>query len=90
MELKKFLLTLLSIFFARGQNLTEDDHIQNHSVRDYSNITRIENILNIFNIEYVGKNWITVNKKINKKCAYNMMQYLDGLQGKKSWAMKSK
>lgn len=94
MELKKVLLTLLLTSCVSSQSVVDNDasenNTQNHPVRDYANITRVENLLNIFNIEYVGRNWMTVNEKISKKCAHNMMQYLDGLQDKKTWAMKSK
>ena len=96
MELKEVLLTLFLITCVKSQSygINENDENSNHTqisfIRDYSNLTRIENILNVFNIEIVGRNWITINEKLNRKCAFNMMQYLDGLQIKKTWAIKSK
>lgn len=91
MELKKVLLTLFLISCVKSQNHDDSsNHTQINFIRDYSNLTKIENILNVFNIEIIGRNWITISDKINRKCAFNMMQYLDGLQVKKTWAIKSK
>lgn len=95
MELMKIFLTLfLIISCVKSQSDVKindhANHTQNHPIRDYTNITRVENILTIFNIEHIGRNWIAVNDKLNKKCAHNMMQYLDGIQAKNTWAMKSK
>lgn len=93
MEIRNFLIIFLFISCVKSQSVV-DHHsantTQDLTLRDYTNLTRIENVLNVFNIEFVGRNWIKVHDKINKKCAHNLMQYLDGLQGKKTWAMKSK
>jgi len=93
MELKKVLFTLFLISCVKSQSYANNEnsiHTQISLIRDYSNLTRIENILNVFNVEIIGRNWIIINEKINRKCAFNMMQFLDGLQVKKTWAIKSK
>jgi hypothetical protein len=57
--------------------------------KNYENITRLEDVLDIYNINTIGLNWINVSGHLGKSCAYNMMEYLNGLQERKIWAMKS-
>lgn len=59
-------------------------------VRNYDNLTSIEDILELFSINVIGSRWKAVHNKVNPICAQHMMEYLNGLERKKIWAIKSK
>lgn len=60
-------------------------------VRNFNNLTRIEEILELFSVDVIGSQWKLIHGKIqNELCAKNMIEYLEGLQNKKVWAIKSK
>lgn len=94
MNILKFLtiilnLSIINIYAKNNNDISELDEREDLSIKNYVNITRLENILNVFDIHVIGSNWININSKISKRCAFNMMEYLNGLQEKKIWAMKS-
>ena len=59
-------------------------------VHNYENITRIEEILELFSVGVIGSQWTKIYKRLSTVCAENMMQYLNGLEQKEIWAIKSK
>lgn len=59
-------------------------------VRNYDNITRIEDVLELFSIDVIGSQWMKIHDKLSFVCAQNMMEYLSGLERKEIWAIKSK
>lgn len=91
-------LNLLLLTTVKSQSTRNDNPIkslqntQNGSLlmRNFSNITRIEDILNIFSIDLIASNWLDIYKELDKNCAKDMLLYLAGLQERKIWAMKSK
>jgi hypothetical protein len=68
------------------KNISSNDKL---TVRNFENLTRIEEILNLFSIEEIGRQWVKLNDKLNPICAYNMLEYLSGLEKRKIWAVKS-
>lgn len=69
-------------------NITSD--IKNKDlVRNFYNLTRIEDLLDLYNINEIGAQWKQIHDKVNPICAQNMMEYLDGLEQRTIWAIKS-
>jgi len=58
-------------------------------VRNYENLTRIDDVLDLFSVDVIGAQWTQIHDKVNTICAQNMMQYLSGLENRKIWALKS-
>lgn len=59
-------------------------------IRNYANLTRLEDILNLFNVDKIGTSWKELSTQVNRECSRDMTAYLDGLEEKKIWALKSK
>lgn len=57
---------------------------------NFTNLIRISNILDVFNIERIGTEWDAVSREISANCSTDMIEYLQGLQTSKIWAVKSK
>lgn len=78
---------LINSFVSNAQRtenqLTTDIH-------NYGNISSIREILEIFSIEYIGSEWININKLMSQQCSNDMTKYLNGLSQKKVWSIKSK
>lgn len=55
-----------------------------------TNVLRLENVLEVFNIRDVAKLWQQSTDQYTPECANDMHAYLHGLQQHKSWATKSK
>jgi hypothetical protein len=83
-----FLAVLASSAHAKSENIRNNKE-ENFVVRNYANITRLGDILNLFDINKVGASWKEVNLLVNRNCARDMSQYLDGLEEKRIWALKS-
>lgn len=60
------------------------------AVRNYENLTSIGDILELFSVDVIGAQWTNIHKKLSTSCAHNMVEYLNGLEKKEIWAMKSK
>jgi hypothetical protein len=61
------------------------------SIQNYDNLTRIEEILELFSVNIIGKQWKELYPKIqDERCANDMTKYLNGLSTKQIWAIKSK
>lgn len=89
----------LALYFDCVQSQLED--ITDHStsridlskeplIRNYENLTRIEEILELFSVDVIGSHWTQIHKRLSTVCARNMMEYLSGLEQKEIWAIKSK
>jgi hypothetical protein len=74
------------------ESSTRTNYLKNDLVvRNYNNLTRIEDILELFSVGVIGSQWKEIHDKIrNEICAKDMMEYLSGLEEKKIWAIKSK
>lgn len=66
------------------------NHLKTLDVHNYENITRIEEILDLFSVRVIGSQWTNIYNKLSTVCAENMMKYLNGLEQKEIWAIKSK
>lgn len=59
-------------------------------LRNYANLTSIGDILELFSVDVIGSQWLTIQPRLSTICARNMMEYLSGLEKKEIWAIKSK
>lgn len=87
-----FLLLLVSSAYAKSENIRNNlksDESSNFVAKNYANLTRLGDILNLFSINKIAAAWKEVNLKLDKKCAREMTEYLNGLEEKKIWALKS-
>lgn len=89
MKVITIIFALLVSAHAKSENVRNLKHDEN-LVRNYLNITRLEDILNLFNINKIGASWKELNVQLNRECARDMTDYLDGLEERKIWALKSK
>lgn len=71
-------------------NHVDSSDIKNKDlVRNFYNLTRIEDLLDLFNMNEIGAQWKQIHDKVNPICAQNMMEYLSGLEKRTIWAIKS-
>lgn len=76
---------------VQSQLLYNETSARMTSVQNYENLTRIEDILELFSVDIIGAQWENIYEKIHdKQCAKDMTEYLNGLSNRKIWAMKSK
>ena len=76
---------------VQSQLLYNETSARMTSVQNYENLTRMEDILELFSVDIIGAQWENIYEKIqNKQCAKDMTEYLNGLSKRKIWAMKSK
>lgn len=76
----------------------QPDHHSEYHTSDYgsdslnlTNVLRLENVLEVFNIRDVAKLWEQhATDQITTECANDMHAYLHGLQQHQLWATKSK
>ena len=86
--LKTFVIKLaLIVISVKSQSVEESS---SPTIRNYANLTRIEDILELFSVEVIGSQWKQIYSKLNSNCANDMMEYLSGLEEKEIWAIKSK
>lgn len=57
---------------------------------EFTNLTRISDMLNVFNVQNIGSFWNVLDKHLNRNCSKDMYDYLEGLRNGKIWALKSK
>lgn len=74
------------------ESSTRTNYLKNDLVvRNYNNLTRIEDILELFSVSFIGSQWKEIYSKLRSEiCAKDMTEYLSGLEEKKIWAIKSK
>lgn len=86
-------MKVIAIIFALVISVhAKSENVRNikHEVRNYANLTRLEDILNLFNIDKIGSSWKELNAQVGRECSRDMTEYLNGLEEKKIWALKSK
>lgn len=59
-------------------------------IKDFDKLILISDILDLFNLGSVGRQWIQLSQKLTPGCQKDMTQYLYGLEKRKLWAIKSK
>jgi peptidoglycan/LPS O-acetylase OafA/YrhL len=61
---------------------------ENLVVKNFDNLTRIDDVLNLFSIDELGRQWVKVSSRLSSICAHNMLEYFNGLENRKIWAVK--
>lgn len=74
----------------KGINLKIDHSFETDNNYNITNLIRIGDILNVFRIESIGASWSSFKNLVNKNCSKDLFNYIVGLEGGKSWAVKSK
>lgn len=59
-------------------------------VKDFNNLILISDLLDVFNLGSVGRQWSQLSQRMTPSCRKDMTDYLYGLEKKKLWAIKSK
>lgn len=59
-------------------------------IQNFTNLIRISDILDVFDLEQIGADWDIVGQQIGTNCSTDMTDYLQGLKTGKIWAIKSK
>lgn len=89
MKVITIILLLVSSAYAKSENVRNIKSDETFVVKNYANITRLGDILNLFSINKIGSSWKEVSLQLSRKCARDMTEYLNGLEEKKIWALKS-
>lgn len=58
-------------------------------VNNFTNLVRLADILDIFNIADVAREWNAHEHQFNMNCSKHMKEYFNGLQRGNLWAVKS-
>lgn len=74
---------------TKGINLKIDHSFTMDNNYNITNLIRIGDILNVFRIESIGASWGSFKNRVNKNCSKDLFDYIKGLEGGKSWAVKS-
>lgn len=72
-----------------GINLKIDHSSSMDNNYNITNLIRIGDILNVFRIESIGESWSSFKSRVNQNCSKDLFDYIKGLEGGKSWAVKS-
>lgn len=89
--LKAFLKLALVVACVRSQSLANPKFSSADSpVRNFDNLTRIEDILDLISLQVIGSQWKHIHSRLNANCAHDMTAYLSGFEEKEMWAIKSK
>lgn len=59
-------------------------------VKDFDNLLLINELLDLFNLGSVGRQWSELSQRLTPNCSRDMTDYLYGLESRKLWAIKSK
>lgn len=84
---------LLMSQHVRGQEettTTTTTFTNTTTVTNFDNIELISDLLDLFNLAELGRQWSEVSGQLTTDCRIDMTQYLDGLNVRKLWALKSK
>lgn len=57
--------------------------------KNYTNLIRINELLDVFNIQNVGASWSIIRGLLGNNCSRDMIDYFQGLQDGDVWAIKS-
>lgn len=69
---------------------TENEDVSHSRVdQNFTNLIRINELLDVFNIENVGASWASIQGHLNANCSRDMTDYFQGLQDGDVWAIKS-
>lgn len=86
------IIIFLVVNFAQSQSIHDETQKQTKmfgTVRNYDNLTRIEEILELFSVHVIGAEWTKIHSRLSPACSHDMVEYLDGLEQSKIWAIKS-
>lgn len=64
-------------------------HLLNNKYDNATHFLRLEDVLDIFNIEELALNWNNVDHQFHGNCSRDMHEYFYGLRTHKIWAIKS-
>lgn len=95
MEMKFTLILSVIILksFALSQSpANEQPKVKSEDVTisNYGNLTSIRELLELFSIEYIGNEWMSIHKTLSHQCSRDTTKYLNGLSQRSAWAIKSK
>lgn len=72
-----------------SSNLKIDHSFAMDNNYNITNLVRIGDILNVFRIETIGAAWGSFRNRVNQNCSKDLFDYIKGLEGGKTWAVKS-
>uniref|UniRef100_A0A1B0ANG0 Uncharacterized protein n=1 Tax=Glossina palpalis gambiensis TaxID=67801 RepID=A0A1B0ANG0_9MUSC len=64
--------------------------ISKSSSNDFSNLPQLRDALNIFDINYLAKQWFHIQKDVSLNCSKDIYKYLNALNNSSLWALKKK
>lgn len=73
----------------KGINLKIDHSFTTDNNHNVTNLIRIGDVINVFRMEYIGAAWGSFKNRVNQNCSKDLFDYIKGLEGGKTWAVKS-
>lgn len=87
--INSFVVLVVIVMAISGQS-TEDYKDATIGVQNYTDLLRISDVLDVFNVRHIGAQWSVFEKKLNANCSKDIQEYLQALQMAEMWALKSK
>lgn len=87
------LVVLVAIVTMISGQSTEDSYRKQEATigtQNYTDLLRISDVLDVFNVKHIGAQWSVFEKKLNANCSKDIQEYLQALQTAEVWALKSK
>lgn len=87
------LVVLVAVLTVISGQSTEDSYRNQEEtigVQNYTDLLRISDVLDVFNVRHIGAQWSVFEKKLNANCSKDIQEYLQALQMAEMWALKSK
>lgn len=57
---------------------------------NFTDFLRIRDVMNVFGVDHIASVWPQLEARLNANCSQDLMDYLQGLEAGKMWAMQSR
>lgn len=84
------LLASLNTAAQESGNTLSNNATTTKPTKNFDNIELISDLLDLFNLARLGRQWSAVSVQLTEQCRTDMTDYLHGLNIRKLWALKSK
>lgn len=69
-----------------NNSLTTDERRDQHNFTDF---VRVRDIMNVFGVDHIASVWPQLERQLSGGCSKDLMEYMQGLEAGKLWAMQS-
>lgn len=72
-----------------NDSLTNQDQ-DGGAQHNFTDFVRIRDVMNVFGVDHIAGVWPQLQRRLNRNCSQDLMEYLEGLEEGKMWAMQSR